>query len=99
MNKTIRWMWILIITMWAFFLASIIAGEFSLIARIILVCCECACVVGTMVILVIEWINQERKAKRLEKEFDKWVEELHIKMEKIEKEPFKVIDIDEDKKE
>lgn len=99
MNKTIRWMWILIIAMWAFFLASIIAGEFSLIARIILVCCECACIVAVLVLTIVDLINQERNAKRLEKEFDKYVKEWGKTIEKIEKEPFKVIDIDEDKKE
>lgn len=99
MDKTIRWMWILIIGVWAFFLASIIAGEFSLTARIILVCCECACIVAVLVLIIVEWINQEREAKRLEKEFDKRAEEWVKTIEKIEKEPFKVIDIDEDKKE
>ena len=99
MNKTIRWMWILIIGVWASFLASIIAGEFSQTARIILVCCECVCVVALLVLTIVELINQEREAKRLEEEFYKSVERWSKTIEKIEKEPFKVVDIDEDKKE
>lgn len=99
MNKTIRWMWILIIGVWAFFLASIIAGEFSLIARIILVCCECACTVAIMVLLIVEWINQKRKTKKFIREFNEKIKELNKAAEMAEKEPFKVVDVDEDKKE